>query len=63
MKTELKDWEIAREMFGRNTKVECKIVTKLRKHGVIQPLCEMWSIITDSRLVDDCGWLIPNDCL
>lgn len=63
MKPELKDWEIAREMFGKNTKRECKIVAALRKHGVTEPLCDTWSIITDKRLADDCGWLIPNECL
>lgn len=63
MKSELKDWEIARLMFGKNTKIECKIVANLRKYGTIESLCEDWSIITDSRLTDDCGWLIPNECL
>jgi len=63
MKTELKDWQIAQQMFGKNTKRECKIVADLRKHGKVEMLCEGWSIITDKRLTDDCGWLIPNECL
>jgi hypothetical protein len=63
MKTELKDWQIAQMMFGKNTKKECKLVYELRKYGEIQYLCEGWSIITDKRLLDDCGWLIPNECL
>ncbi len=63
MKTELKDWQIAQMMFGKNTKLECKIVGDLRKHGESEPICEGWSIITDKRNLDDCGWLIPDECL
>ena len=63
MKKDLKDWEIARIMYGKNGKHECKLVAELRKYGVITDLCEGCSIITDSRLDDDCGWLIPNECL
>jgi hypothetical protein len=63
MKSELKDWQIAQMMFGKNTKAECKIVSDLRKHGIIEPLCDGWSVITDKRNPDDCGWLIPNECL
>ena len=63
MKTELKDWQIAQMMLGSNTKHDCKLVKELRKHGETEPLCEGWSIITDSRLKDDCGWLIPNEAL
>lgn len=55
-----KDWEIAQMMFGKNNKEQCKIVASLRKHGVITPLDDVWNVITDSRLSDDCGWLIPN---
>lgn len=63
MKAELKDWQIAQMMLGKNTKKECKLVGELRKHGVVETLCDDWSIIKDKRLTDDCGWLIPNDCL
>lgn len=63
MKTELKDWQIAQMMFGKNTKKECKLVSELRKYGTVEPLCDGWSIIYDKRLTDDCGWLIPNECL
>lgn len=63
MNTEMKDWQIAFIMFGKNTKKECKIVSNLRTHGEVEPLCEGWSIIKDKRLPDDCGWLIPNECL
>lgn len=63
MKVELKDWQIAQMMIGKNTKKECKLVGELRKHGVVETLCDGWSIIKDKRLTDDCGWLIPNECL
>jgi hypothetical protein len=63
MKNELKDWQIAQIMFNKNTKKECKLVADLRKHGTIENLCDDWSIVYDKRLVDDCGWLIPNECL
>lgn len=63
MNEQLKDWQIAQLMFGKNTKKECKFISKLRKHFSIEPLCDGWSIIYDTELIDDCGWLIPNDCL
>jgi len=62
MNIELKNWQIALEMFGKNTKKECNTVKYLRKYGIIEPLCDEWSIIYDSRLEDDCGFLIPNKC-
>jgi hypothetical protein len=63
MKKEFKDWQIAQLMFGKNTKKECKLVAELRKYGKTEYLCESWSIIYDNRLSDDCGWLIPNECI
>jgi len=60
---DLKDWRIAQIMFGKNTKKECKIVSDLRKHGKIEPLCDDWFIISDKRLKDDCGWVIPSECI
>ena len=63
MKTELKDWEIAQMMLGSNTKKDCKLIKGLRKHGKIEPLCDGWSVVIDNRLIDDCGWLIPNSAL
>ena len=58
-----KDWQVAQLMFGKNKKEECKIVKNLRKRGIVESLCEGWSIIRDSRLLDDCGWIIPNEAL
>lgn len=63
IKTDLKDWQIAQAMFGKNGKKECNFIKNLRKHYTISPLCEDWSIIYDSNLEDDCGWLIPNELL
>lgn len=60
---ELKDWQIAQLMFDKNTKTECTFVKKLRKHYSIEPLDEYYSIIYDTTLIDDCGWLIPNETL
>ena len=57
----LKDYEIAREMFGTHTKQQCKIVKKLRGPIVVEEICEGWSAI---RLVnEECGWLISNQLL
>jgi len=63
MNKELKDWQIAREMFGKNTKQECTKVMNLRRNGVIEPICDGWSRITDKRLEDDCGYVISNELL
>jgi len=63
MNSELKDWQVAQMMFGKNTKKECKLVSELRKNGHIEQLCDGWSIIYDNRLTDDCGYLIQNECL
>lgn len=59
----LKDWEIAKSMFGKNTKKECKLVANLRKHYTIEPICNDTSIIFDTTLQDDCGWIINNENL
>lgn len=59
----MKDWQIAYIMFGKNTKKECKLVSNILKNSKIEPLCDGWSIIYDNKLNDDCGWIIPNECL
>lgn len=61
IKDNKKDWEIARSMFGKNTKQECTFVKKLRKHYTLEKLCDDYSIIYDSTVDDDCGWLISNE--
>ena len=53
MKSELKDWQIAQMMFGKNTKKECKLVADLRKHGVVEELCEGWSTV--NKILDNIG--------
>lgn len=63
LKNELKDYQIAREMFGANTKEQCNLVKKLRSTGIVEPICDGWSLITDKNKPDDIGWLIPNECL
>jgi len=63
MNTNLKDWQIAQIMFGKNTNKECKLVSNIRKHYKVESLCDNWSVIYDSSILDDCGWLISNECL
>jgi hypothetical protein len=58
---QLKDWQIAFDMFGKNTKHECDIVKKLRKKATIRPLCEGWSVISGPG--DEVGWLISDENL
>jgi len=55
MNDKLKDWEIAKLMFGINKKAECKLVKDLRKHGIVNSLCEGYSIIKDGRDTNDEG--------
>lgn len=62
MRENLKDWEIAKIMFGKNTKPYIEIVKKLRKHGRIKEVCDDWGIIKDHRLRNDIGWIISSDC-
>ena len=59
----IKDWELAQLMFGRNKKKEMKILKRLLRHYKVEKLCDTHSIIIDTTLNDDCGWLIPNECL
>lgn len=70
---DIKDYLLARIMFGGNTKEQCHLVKKLREKGEINPWCEDWSIISlpDGADCDEKGteyptinkWLIPNDIL
>ena len=63
----LKDFEVARIMFGSNTKEQCKIVKKLRediiknKRVFIIEHCGVMSLITEENSHID--WFIPNDCV
>ena len=59
---EIKDWQIAQLMFGRNTKTECRIAKSLRSNVEIMQICDEYSIVRDTE-TDDCGWIIPNECL
>lgn len=60
LKESLKDWQIAKEMFGSNSKEICKIVKRLRTKGIVVSHCEGWSIISEG---EDIGWLISNELL
>lgn len=60
IKENLKDWEIAKDMFNNNDKKHCQIVKKLRSKPIeIIPIDNDFSNI---RLinVDDCGYVISN---
>lgn len=60
LKTNLKDWEIAREMFGKNTKHECHLVKILRKNKYwLSELCEGYYLLTTED--DEIGWLVPEN--
>jgi len=62
IRNDIKDYQVAKEMFGTNTKEQCKLVKKLRDKGEINPLTEDFSIISEKGK-DDCGWIIPNAIL
>lgn len=62
LRADLKDWEIAREMFGSTQKEICKLVKDLRKRGSVIFHDDEYSVISESGK-DDCGWLIPNNLL
>jgi len=34
IKPDLKDWQVAREVFGKNTKTECNLIKSLRKQEI-----------------------------
>lgn len=62
LKDELKDWQIARIMFGKNTQAECKIVKKLRKYEL--EIAEMYSgIFLVIIKNDEIGWFITDEVI
>lgn len=63
IRLDLKDYLVARDMFGSNTKEQCNLVKKLRSNGVLIPHCEGWYLITDKNKPDDIGWLVSEDNL
>ena len=62
-RTDLKDYELAKIIFGTNKKRECKIVQDLKKRGLFKKICDGWYVIRDSKLIDDLGWIVPSECL
>jgi hypothetical protein len=62
IKEELKDWEIAREMFGSTTKSECLFVKKLRKNYELEYLNDDFFIVREKG--KDCsGYTIHRSLL
>ena len=61
LRSDLKDWEISREMMGKTTKETCKVVKNLRSKIVVEPLCEGWSTIRKES--EELGWIVSNDLL
>ena len=63
LRTDLKDWQIAFEVFGKNTKAECSLIKAMRKSNYILTfLCTGYYILSYVD-TDDCGWLIPLECI
>lgn len=62
LKSSIKDWQIAQDMFGTNTKEQCKLIKKLRTKGEVYSICDGWSVISEKDS-DECGWIISNDLL
>ena len=61
LRSDLKDWEISRDMMGKTTKETCKIVKGLRTKVIIEKLCDGWSTIREES--EDLGWVISNELL
>lgn len=59
IRDDIKDYLVAQEMWGTNTKEQCKIIKKLRERCEIEILTDDYSIIR-YKDKNDCGWLIPN---
>lgn len=62
---DLKDWEIARGSFGKNTQKECKIIKELRKAVYSEEICDGWWELKTQQQIDkdEIGWLIPVEFL
>jgi hypothetical protein len=61
----LKDYEVAREMFGTNTKEQCKLVKNLREKGTLEDLDEDYCIgyLPSHLEKGEVGYLIPKSVL
>jgi hypothetical protein len=62
IKQDIKDYLVAREMYGSNTKEQCHIVKKLKEKGIVTPHCEGWSLISLPNW-EYGGYLISNELL
>lgn len=58
-----KDWEIARDIFGKNTKTECNLIKRLRKKKyTLTLLCEGYYLLEQVES-DEVGWIVPESCV
>lgn len=65
IRSDIKDWQIAKEVFNKNTQKECKIIKELRKAIECNEICEGWYELRTKKHVenDEVGWLIPIEYL
>ncbi len=63
LREDLKGWQIARVLFGKNTQAECKIVKKLRKGKleVIEDYGEGCYLVKEEK--DELGWIMFDEVL
>lgn len=60
IKSSLKDWEIAKDMFNNNDKKHCKIVKKLRSSPIEILLIDNHFSNIRLKNIDDCGHVVSN---
>jgi hypothetical protein len=65
LKDSIKDWQITRDVLGKNTHKECKIIKELRKAIESEEICEGWWMLRTKEHIDndEVGWLIPIEYL
>lgn len=65
LKSNIKDWQIAYGIFGKNTQKECKIVKQLRKSIESEEVCDGWYMLRTKEHIemDEVGWLVPIEYL
>ena len=63
LKDDLKDWQIAREIFGKNTQTECRIIKNLRKKPLIVLEDYGEGCYHISHSMEETGWIMFSDIL
>lgn len=65
LKESVKDWQIARDVLGKNTQRECKTIQGLRKSVESIEICEGWYELRTKEQIDrdEVGLLIPIEYL